>query len=72
MLATPEEIRACLESPELIYDQNDYGPDRKMFLRGRLALPVNAAERHVLSVLHRTADVYDRGDVSYTLRQVAS
>ncbi|MEU4579959.1 hypothetical protein [Nonomuraea sp. NPDC023979] len=52
-LVTPEEIRACLESPALVYSQSGPYKGRTVRQAGRVALVVDVESKTVLSVVFK-------------------
>ncbi|WP_440066470.1 hypothetical protein [Streptosporangium sp. OZ121] len=68
MLVTPEEIRACLDSPEIAYRQKDRPEGYGVRQAGRIGLAVDYNRGIVLSVLHREEAHYSRSDVAHTVR----
>ncbi|MEV0823829.1 hypothetical protein [Nonomuraea rubra] len=52
-LVTPEEIRACLESPTLVYEQSGQYEGRSVRQAGRVALIVEPESKTVVSVVFK-------------------
>lgn len=61
MKISDAELARCLSKPEQVYSALNYGPNRKVYQEGRLAVPVNVARGEVITVLWRTDEEYKRG-----------
>jgi hypothetical protein len=68
-LVKPEEIRACLENPELVYAQGGQYKGRSIRQAGRVALVVAPDSKTVLSVVFKQPADWTPEDQPFVVEQ---
>ncbi|HTW06428.1 MAG TPA: DUF4258 domain-containing protein [Acidimicrobiales bacterium] len=52
------EVYKALHEPEVVYDQDDYAPNRQVRQRGRLGVVVNRSTGAVITVVFRSPNTW--------------
>lgn len=55
---TDNDVFEVLDQPEVVYDQDSYGPNRQVRQRGNLGVVVDRSTGAVITVVFRTHDLW--------------